>query len=179
MAGCALLSKPPGPEEKIQHQINQLQVNMEKGIPGSDPVKVAVMGILDTAALSPPSEDGAKAKAPDAEKLSEGWRRERVLRQELSAQLVKNRLLELLQPTQEQIDEARAAMVSVNSAALNEELVKKLGSLLSAEYLICALADDEGKAVSLVAQRCSDGVVVYQETLKDWAVLGAPTGAAP
>lgn len=180
MAGCALLGKPPGPEEKVVQQINQLQVNMEKGIPGSDPVHVAVLGILDTAALSPPSEDAAKAKPPDPAKVSDAWRRERVLRQELSALLVKNRLLEMIQPTQEQIDEARNAMIAGNSAALNEDLVRKLGALLSAEYLICALSDDSGKAVSLVAQRCSDGVVVYQDTLKDWPALGdAAAVAAP
>jgi hypothetical protein len=174
MAGCALLAKPVDPAEKISRQLNQLQVDIEEGIHGNEPVHVAVLGILDTAALSAPNPDAGKAKPPEQASLEEAWRRERVIRQELSSILVKNRLLALVQPTQLQIDEARDAMIAGNSAALNEDLVKKLGSLLASEYLICAFSDDEGKAVSLVAQRSSDGVVIYQETLKDWPVLAAP-----
>jgi len=177
MAGCALLAKPPGPQERIERQINELQVKLEKGIADNQPAHVVVLGVLDTAALSAPNPDAAKAKAPEQAKLEEAWRRERVLRQELSALLVKNRLLELVQPTQEQIDESRSAMQAGNAAALNEDLVKRLGALLSAEYILCALSDDEGRAVSLVAQRCSDGVLIYQDTLRDWPALAAPATA--
>lgn len=174
LAGCTLLGQPQSPDAIVRRKVNQLQVNLERHIPGEEAVKVAILGLLDTA--SAPKASSAEDADPEA--VTQGQRRERAMRHELGALLVRNRLLELVQPTPQQIEEARLAMEAANSAALDAALARSLGTALGVQYIICALSDNEGRLVSVVAQDVGDGVLLFQDTLVDWPAL-APSAAAP
>lgn len=167
LAGCTLLGQPQSPEAAIRRKVNQLQVNLERHIPGEEAVKLALLGLVDTAA----APKAAAAADADPEAVAAGVRRERVMRQELGALLVKNRLLELVQPTEAQIQQARTAVEAANSPALDKALAAQLGHELGVEYIVGALSDSGGRVVSLVAQDVSDGVLLFQDTLLDWPAL--------
>lgn len=167
LAGCTLLGQPQGPEAAVRRKVNQLQVSLERHIPGEEAVKVAILGLVDTAS----APKAAAAEDADPEAVTEGVRRERVMRQELGAMLVKNRLLQIVQPTEEQIQQARTAIEAANSPALDKALAAQLGSALGVQYIVGALSDNGGRIVSLVAQDVSDGVLLFQDTLLDWPAL--------
>lgn len=179
--------KPPTAEEVADGQLKKLQVAVEAGIPDGGKAKVAVLAILDSSFIASEAAGAGAAPAKDKKKGAEDpaapLDRERKVRDAVSASLVQNRLLELLQPDEASLASARTEMLKGNSAALSVESCSKLGTAMGADYIADAIVDETGKTVSLCVQRVSDGVVVYQDVVKDWpAVFGeaAPAaGAAP
>jgi hypothetical protein len=136
----------------------------------SSPIPVAVLAVVDSTALAQESETAAAGQPLDSEAL----RRERLVHQALSSALVNNALIEVIQPEQASLDQARGEMIAVNSAALSAPTAEQLGEHLGADILICALIDREGAEVNVVAQRASDGKLVYHDTIKDWNILASP-----
>lgn len=174
IAGCNLLKVGEVPPDTVvKRQLNALQIAVEKFIPEKGKVKIAVLGVVDTAALKKPAE-GEEA---DQAAMDAAAKRERDVRQALNEALVENQLMEVVQPAQEHQDKARAAIAAANSGPLDAKLALEIGEAIDSEYLVDALIDDSGKQVNVAVQRASDGVVVFQDTIKDW-VVATGTGAA-
>ena len=172
LTSCDLLfGASATPEEAVKMQLNQLQISIEKSMGRSDTTQAAVLAIVDTSTI--PTAGATEAEAEGAS-VAEALRRERIVRQELSNRLVSNRLIEVVQPTQTLIDQARAEITASNSAALSLETVKQSKDSLKTEYIVNALIDRDGAEVNVVAQRTTDGVVIFQETLLDWEVVTGP-----
>jgi hypothetical protein len=166
-AGCDMLKVGEVPPETvIKRQLNEMQIAVEKSIPENGKAKMAVLGIVDTAAMKKPAE----GEEVDQAALDSAAKREREVRQGLNEVLVANTLIEVLQPSQEQQDQARAAIVAANSCTLDAKVALAAGTATMAEYLVNAMIDETGKKVNLAVQRASDGVVVFQDTLSDWAI---------
>jgi len=140
----------------------------------SSPIPVAVLAVVDSTALGQEGETAGAGQPPDTAAL----RRERLVHQALSSALVNNALIEVIQPEQASLDQARSEMIAVNSAALSAPTAEQLGEHLGAEILICALIDRGGAEVNVVAQRASDGKLVYHDTIKDWDILANPEEAS-
>ncbi len=166
-ASCEMLKVGEVPPETvIKRQLNELQIAVENSIPENSKAKIAVLGIVDTATMKKPAE-GEEA---DQTALDAAAKREREVRQGLNEVLVANTLIEVLQPSQEQQDQARAAIGTANSCTLDAKVALAAGTATMAEFVVNALIDDNGKQVNLAVQRASDGVVVFQDTLSDWAI---------
>ncbi|MCH7472646.1 hypothetical protein IIA79_06815, partial [bacterium] len=134
LCACDLLSSSEdGPAKKIEGQLNQLQIVLEKSVGDEGITRIAIVAIVDSGALGTGGGGG-----------EEEMRRERVVRQELGNRLVNNRLIEVVQPTPEQIDRAVAEISSKNSAALSPPLSAEIGGELSVEHLLSAIVDDGG-----------------------------------
>lgn len=176
LAGCDLLGfgKAP-PDTLVQRKLNALQIAVEKYIPAKGKAKVAVVAVVDTASLKKP----AAGEEADQAALDTAAKRERDVRQGLNESLVRNTLLDVLQPSQEQQDKARAAVGAANTCALDAGLALELGQALGAEYLVGALIDDDGKQVAVAVQRVNDGSIVFQDTLVDWGIVAPQTEAKP
>jgi hypothetical protein len=176
ITGCNLLKVGDVPPDTVvKRQLNELQIAVEKFIPEKGKAKIAVLGVVDTAALKKP----AAGEEVDQTALDAAAKRERDVRQGLNAVLVENTLMEVVQPAQEQQDKVRAAIAAANSCTLDAKLGLETGQAVAAEYLVDVLIDDTGKQVNVAVQRASDGVVVYQNTLKDWQVATGVAAAAP
>ncbi len=165
------------PDEEVKKQLNALQISIEKELAEGAKAKTTILAVVDTQRLAKPAE----GEEPDPALLQAAEKRERDVRQGMNAVLVENVLLEVVQPAEEQIGKARAAIAAANSPALDKAVCEELGKATAADYLICALIDDSGKKIDVTVQRSKDGVVVYQETLKEWsvAVPQEKAGAAP
>jgi hypothetical protein len=174
VTGCNLLKTGDVPPDTIvERQLNALQIAVEKYIPDKGKAKIAILGVVDTATLKKPAE----GETADQAALDAAAKRERDVRQGLNAVLVENTLLEVVQPAQEQQDKVRAAIAAANSCTLDAKLALEAGEAVAAEYLLDVLIDDTGKQVNVAVQRASDGVVVFQDTLKDWQVATGPAAA--
>jgi len=163
------------PDKVVARQLNMLQIAIENDMRVQGKVHVAVLGVVDAVDMTA----GEGAEAPDPEALSAARRRERSVRQAIGEVLVQNRLMAAVQPSADQAEQARKAISAANSPALDAAEATAVGKALGADYLVCALIDDEGKSINVVAQRTTDGVVVFQDVLKDWSAIGAaaPAGA--
>jgi hypothetical protein len=168
LTGCNLLGfgKAP-PDTAVQRKLNALQIAIEKQIPAKGKAKVAVVAVVDTVALKQP----AAGEEADQAVLDAAAKRERDVRQGLNESLVRNTLLDVLQPSQQEQDKARAAVAAANTCALDAKLAAELGQAIGAEYLVGAMIDDEGRQVGVAVQRVSDGVVVFQDTLQEWSIV--------
>jgi len=194
LAGCQLLADQQTPPDTtlwpLQVAIEGLLATEQSaaGHPGARPagqvsdgnynastaaIPVAIMAVVDSNALTQAAEQGGSEQPLDSEAL----RRERLVQQAISGALVTNSLMEVIQPDQASIDRAREEIVAVNSAALSAPTAAELGEQLGAEVLVNALIDRQGAEVNIVAQRSADGKLVYQDTIKDWEILAAPTEA--
>ena len=131
------------------------------------PIPVAVLSVVDSTALTQASAGSAADQTLEPEAL----RRERLVHQAISSALVSNLLIEVIQPEQASLDQARAELIAVNSAALSAPTAEELGQHLGAEVLVNALIDRAGAEVNIVAQRASDGKLLYHDTIKDWDVV--------
>ncbi len=186
LAACDLLKEHKlTPGEECDIQLKKMQVAIEEGIGEGSKAKVAVLGIVDASAIAKTVEgDAPETKSKDKSKgapedPAAPLARERKVRDAINASLVQNRLMELLQPDEASIAVAREDMLAANSAALSLEKCKDLGEKLGAEYIAGAIVDEEGKSVSVSVQRVSDGVVVYQDVLREWpAVIGEEAAPA-
>lgn len=168
---CDLLKKtPPDPQNEVRKQLNLLQIALEENVPPQGTTVVAVVAVVDTAAMAALPEDG-KVDEEAAANVAAAQSRERTVRQELNNVLVANTLIDVVQPEQPQIDAARHELIATNSAALSAPLALSTGTALNAVYLVCAIVDAEGAKVNLAAQQAEDGKVVYQGTLEDWSIL--------
>jgi hypothetical protein len=156
-AGEASQSRPAGQSASVNSEF-------------SSPIPVAVLAVVDSTALEQAGETAGAGQPLDTEAM----RRERLVHQALSSALVNNALIEVIQPEQASLDQARGEMIAVNSAALSAPTAEQLGENLGAEILICALIDRNGAEVNVVAQRASDGKLVYHDTIKDWDILANP-----
>lgn len=136
---------------------------------GGATISVAVLSVVDSSALA-----SAESAGSDQPLDSDALRRERLVQQALSGALVTNSLIEVVQPDQASIDLARAEIIAINSAALSPPTAGQIGEQLGADVLVCALIDRQGAEVNIIAQRASDGKLLYQDTIKDWDVLAAP-----
>jgi hypothetical protein len=159
-------------------QLYPLQIAIEQNLGGegshSDTISVAVGAVVDSSALGGSAEQPQGNGGVSAEAL----RRERVVRHELNSSLVRNILMDVVQPDQAAIDLARGGITSANSAALSESLIAEVKELVHAEILVCAIVDLEGKELSIAAQALADGRLVYHETITDWQPLTAEDDAA-
>lgn len=174
--GCTLLKVGAAPPDTVvQRQLNELQIAVEQQLPENAKAKIAVLGVVDTVAMSKPAE----GEEPDAAAIAAAAKREREVRQGLNKVLVTNTLLEVLQPSQEMQDQARAAIIAANGCSLDAQTAAGAGTATAAQYLVNVLIDDNGKSVNLAVQRASDGVVVFQDTLNEWAVAVSPVEAPP
>lgn len=176
LTGCNLLKAGEVPPETVvKRQLNALQIAVEKFIPEKNKAKIAILGVVDTATLKKPAE----GEEVDQAALDAAAKRERDVRQGLNAVLVENQLMEVVQPAQDQQDKVRAAIAAANSCTLDAKLALEAGEGVAAEYLVDVLIDDTGKQVNVAVQRASDGVVVFQDTLKNWVVAaGEPAPEA-
>jgi hypothetical protein len=174
LVSCDLLkTKPADPDLEVHKKLNLLQIALEQNVPDGSTTVVSVVAVLDTAAMAPPSKD-AKPSADAAAKAEAALRRERDVRQELNNVLVANTLMNVVQPDQAQIDKARQEIIATNSAPLSAALAGEIGAALKAQYLVCAMIDDDGKQVSVEAQQAADGKVVFQDTLLSWSICAPP-----
>jgi hypothetical protein len=170
LVSCDLLKpKPPDPDVEVHKKLNLLQIALEQNVPDGSTTVVSVVAVLDSAAMVPASKD-TKPSADAAAKEEAALRRERDVRQELNNVLVANKLMNVIQPDQVQIDKARQEIIATNSAPLSAALAAEIGTALKAQYLVCALIDDDGKQVSVEAQQAADGKVVFQDTLLNWSI---------
>jgi len=175
VAGCTLFkSGKVDPDTLVARQLNMLQIAIENDTRAGGKAHVAVLGVVDVVGMAA----GEGAEAADPEALSAARRRERGVRQAIGEVLVQNRLMAAVQPSAEQAEQARKAISAANSPALDAAEATAVGKALGADYLVCALIDDEGKSINVVAQRTTDGVVVFQDVLKNWSAAGAAATAA-
>lgn len=176
---CDLLKgKPADPDAAVRKQLNQLQIALEQGVPDGGSTVVSVVAVIDTAAMAAPSKD-AKPDPAAADKAAAALRRERDVRQELNNVLVANKLMNVVQPDQAQIDKARQEISATNSAPLSAALAAEIGTALKAKYLVCAMIDDDGQQINVEAQQASDGKVVFQDTLLGWSIVQPPAEEQP
>ncbi|GEM_PF-1746371 len=178
-AGCDLLGggeAAPGRAGNVQLYPLQIAIEQMTGGDGlhSDTVSVAVGAVVDSSALSGSAEQPAGDEGVSADAL----RRERVVRHELNNSLVRNSLINVVQPDQSAIDMARGGITTANSAALSDSLIAEIKELVHAEVLVCAIVDLDGRELSIAAQALSDGRLVYHETIADWKPLTAEEEAA-
>jgi hypothetical protein len=174
VTGCNLLKAGEvPPDTAVKRKLNELQIAVEKFIPEKGKAKIAILGVVDTAAMKKPVEgEEVDQAAQDA-----AAKRERDVRQGLNAALVENQLMEVVQPAQDQQDKVRLAIVAANSCTLDAKAALEVGQAVAAEYLVNVLIDDSGKQVNVAVQRASDGVVVFQDVLKDWSVATGPAAS--
>lgn len=179
VASCDLLGGDEATTDRAGNvQLYPLQIAIEQTLGGegshSDAVSVAVGAVVDSSALSGSAEQPQGDEGVSADAL----RRERVVRHELNNSLVRNSLMNVVQPDQTAIDLARGGITSANSAALSESLIAQIKELVHAEILVCAVVDLEGKELSIAAQALDDGRLIYHETIADWKPLTAEDEAA-
>jgi len=171
LLSCDLLkTKPPDPDAEVHKKLNQLQIALEQNVPDGSTTVVAVVAVVDTAAMVPVAKD-AKPSEEAAAKEQAALGRERDVRQELNNVLVANKLMDVVQPDQAQIDKGRQEIIATNSTPLSAALASELGTALKAQYLVCAMIDEDGKQVDVEAQQTADGKVVFQDTLLNWSIL--------
>ena len=179
LASCNLLKpKPADPDVGVHKKLNLLQIALEQNVPNGGTTVVSVVAVVDTAAMVPAAKD-AKPSADAATKEEAALRRERDVRQELNNVLVANTLMDVVQPDQSQIDKARQEIIATNSVPLSAALAAEIGTALKAQYLVCAMIDDDGKQVNVEAQQAVDGKVVFQDTLLNWSICNPPAAAQP
>ena len=178
-ASCDLLGGEETSTDRSGNvQLYPLQIAIEQNLSAegshSDTVSVAVGAVVDSSAL------GGSAEQPQGDEgvSADALRRERVVRHELNNSLVRNSLMNVVQPDQTAIDMARGGITSANSAALSESLIAQIKDLVHAEILVCAIVDLEGKELSIAAQALDDGRLLYHETIADWQPLTAEDDAA-
>lgn len=177
---CTLLSGESSDATREGNvQLYPLQIALEKalgpaGADSGETISVAVVAVVDSGALV---EDAGQAAGGDTDN-SAALRRERVVRHELNNSLVRNSLIDVVQPDQAVIELARSGIITANSAALSESLVGQIGELLNADAVVCAIVDLEGKEVSVAVQDINDGRLIYHETIADWQSTTAEAGEA-
>ena len=183
LGSCDLISgkKEVDPASEAAKKLKLLQIAVESAVPeGSKGTTTAsVLAVVDSSIMGQAAPDAKDEEAKA--KYDEAQRRERVVRQELNNVLVNNTLIDVVQPGQAEIDKARAEIAANNSSALSIALALELGTALKADYLICALIDEDGKMVNIDAQQTADGKLAFQDTIENWPALIAPAAeeAAP
>jgi len=128
---------------------------------------VAVVSVVDTTSIATTEEE------PDPELLAAALRRERVVRQAVNNALVENKLINVVQPDETNTTKARDEIIAKNSAALSAPLTAEIGEEIGAAVIVCALIDNQGAEVNIVAQLATNGKLIYQDTIKDWEIVTA------
>jgi hypothetical protein len=176
LSGCDAEAESRTPAELAELQLRRAQVAIEGAMHGGSS-RIAVLGVLDSSAIAAKAVAGSEQKGKtDSAALAAALGRERKARAGLNASFVQNRLLEMLQPSETDQATAHDDMLRGNSAALSQEQCRQLSGQLGAEFLVNALVDEEGKAVTVAVQQ-ADGVVVFQDTLKHWPAVVAEDAA--
>ncbi|MCB1220302.1 MAG: hypothetical protein H7A35_13685 [Planctomycetales bacterium] len=132
-------------------------------------VRVAVVSVVDQTLFGDGQAEVAADEDPAAAtKKQDALRRERQVRQGINARLVRNSLIDVVQPASEHLDLARAEVITIDSAALSQATAMLLGEQLQVDYIISVLIDREGQDVDITAQHVADGAIIFQQT-RDWS----------
>jgi hypothetical protein len=181
VGGCDLIHKLTGGGEAVPSPVPEalfpLHTALEAGAKDSAKSTVAVVAVVDHSRFVPaaPPADGS---APPASDDTEALRLERLTRQELNNGLIHNKLLDVVQPDETLMQQARNEVIKNNSAALSVETVKALGGKLKVMFIVNAVIEEGGASVSVAGQRVEDGSLVFQDSVRNWSIFATPETAA-
>jgi len=184
LSGCDQLKKLLGGDKggaanPVPEALFPLHTALEAGAKDGAKSTVAVLAVVDQSrfvkATTTPPADGS-APPPPADD-TEALKLERLTRQELNNGFIHNKLLDVVQPDEALMQTARDEVIKNNSAALSVDTVKKLGEQLKVHYIVSAVIEDSGTSVSVAGQRVEDGALIFQDSVKNWAIFAAPPPA--
>lgn len=163
---------PDGQDAENGHPVDtsmEDQPNHQTG-PGTT---ASIVAVVDSLLLVP----GAEGEEIDPVAQTAAMHRERLVRTAINTSLVKNSLIDMIQPTTDERERIRLGLIATNCSMMSPTDAKTAGAAIGVDHLIWARIENEGDAVNIVAQRVDNGVVVFDQTLSGWSIFKAPLAA--
>ena len=188
--GCDQLKKLIGNDTPAVNPVPEalfpLHTALEAGAKDGAKSTVAVLAVVDQSRFkpatppAPPPADGSAPPPATPSDDSDALRLERIARQELNNGFIHNKLLDVVPPDDALMQKARDEVIKNNSATLSVASVKELGAQLKVQFIVNAVIENGGAAVSVAGQRVDDGSIVFQDSVKNWPIFATPdTSATP
>jgi hypothetical protein len=193
-SGCDQLKKLIGgnapADDPVPEALYPLHTALEAGAKDDQKSTVAVLAVVDQSRFTPaPAAGGDQAAGGAAAGASgspaaapaddtDALRLERLARQALNNGFIHNKLLDVVQPDDALMQQARDEVVKNNSAALSTQTVKDLGAKLKVMFIVNAVIENGGAEVNVAGQRVDDGSLIFQDSVKNWSIFAAPTEGA-
>lgn len=130
----------------------------------------SIVAVVDSLLLVP----GSEGEEIDPAAQDAALRRERLVRTAINTSLVKNNLIDMIQPTTDERERIRLGLIATNCSMMSPTDAKTAGDAIGVDHLIWARIENEGDAVNIVAQRVDNGVVVFDQTLSGWSIFKTP-----